>query len=453
MLAEVGPGSYNVGDEVLSSKKQTGYAPFLSTAERKFGANPAANLPGPGYYSTETIPYTSANSGKPSDVFRSETRRFQAQQPKNDTPGPGSYLGHEEFGVKDRSLTGNFKGDSDRIKWVRVPTAPSIPGREQSYGYEEGEQGELVMQRPADLGHSGRGDDRPGPVDYHPRVEFTRRQPAAIDFSKGEDRLILLSKTRASTTPGPGYYNATKGLGAGDEGVDIGRSIHRKRQRPTANFSYGSKRDRQHREQEFQPGPGDYAVPSGLEVKRDPGRKDLSFLSTSRRFDEPARGVSSRDRAPGPGSYVSAPSDFDRWRKLYRSRQQTRIPSHNVPIGFQSTTLRFVDSSRKDQSVGPADFNPGGMAEKLIRKGTGAGGAFGSTTRRFPVKDDGQSSIPGPGYYKLGVGSVSGTDGGDGSTYMGTASLAGAGGRRLPSALSCFASGDNVKNKVEPLGE
>lgn len=447
VLADVGPGSYDVGGKVPSSEKTNGYAPFLSTTERKFGADSAVHLPGPGYYSTDTIAHSTTYSGKPSDVFRSETRRFQAQQPKNDTPGPGSYLGHEEFGINDGGLSGNFKGDSDRIKWVRVPTAPSIPGREQSYGYEEGDQGELVMQRPVDLGHSGRGDDRPGPVDYHPRVEFTRRQPAAIDFSKGEDRLVLLSKTRASTTPGPGHYNAAKGLGAGDEGIDIGRAIHRKRQRPTASFHYGSKRDRQHRGQESLPGPGDYAVPSGLEVKRDPGRKDLSFLSTSRRFDEPATGVNSRNRAPGPGSYVTAPSDFDRWRTLYRTRQQSQTLSHNAPIGFQSTTLRFVDNSRKDQTLGPAaDYHPGGMAEEISRKGGGKrtiGGSFGSTARRFPVKDAGQPSLPGPGSYELGVGSVSGADGGGGSTRVGPALSAGATGKRLPSALSCFASGDN----------
>lgn len=157
-------------------------------------------------------PQNILQTGRPSDVFRSGTRRFETHQGRDDTPGPGTYLGHEEFGNKDLGLGRNFKSDnsSERIKWVRVPTAPSIPGRQQSYGYEEGDQGELVMQRPADLGHSGRGDDRPGPVDYNPRVEFTRRAAAAVDFSKGEDRLVALNKARASTTPGPGHYNATR---------------------------------------------------------------------------------------------------------------------------------------------------------------------------------------------------------------------------------------------------
>lgn len=443
VLADVGPGSYDIGGGVSSCEAKPGYAPFLSTAERKFGPSIAANLPGPGDYSTEPCP-TKAQSGKPSDVFRSATRRFQVQQPISETPGPGAYGGHEEFRDKGRSMSGNPKGNTDRIKWVRVPTAPSIPGREQSYGYEEGNQGELIMQRPADLGHSGKGDDRPGPVDYQPRIEFTRRSPAAIDFSKGEDRLVALSKTRASTTPGPGHYNATGGLGASDEGIDVGRAIYRKRQRPTASFHYGCKRDRPQKCKESLPGPGDYVVPSGLDVRRDPGRKDLSFLSTSRRFDELATHGNGGSRAPGPGSYVTAPSDFDRWRTLYRARQPPRPSSLNAPIGFQSTTLRFAGDLPKDQGLGPAAYNPGGMAEELSQKGSGKGGksgAFGSTARRFPVKGSGQQNLPGPGSYELAVGPGGVAGDGDGRSRSGPSAVLGPAGKRLPSALSCFASG------------
>lgn len=438
MLADVGPGSYEVRPVTPAAEARPGYAPFLSTAERRFGPDCAADLPGPGYYSTESSPQN-PQTGRPSDVFRSGTRRFQNYSKETtDTPGPGTYLGHEEFGNKGQGMSGNFKADCDRIKWVRVPTAPSIPGRQQSYGYEEGDQGELVMQRPADLGHTGRGDDRPGPVDYQPRVDYTRRSTVVIDFSKGEDRLVALNKARASTTPGPGHYNATKGLGGPGEGLDTGRAIHRKRQRPTASFHYGTNRKRPNKAHELAPGPGDYTVPSGLDVKRDPGRRDLSFLSTSRRFDEAHTGC--KGRAPGPGSYVTAPSDFDRCRAA-NNRFRPQRAACTAPVGFQSTTLRFTHGSTKENGLGPASYSVSGMAEEVSRKTSANGrniGAFGSTAKRFPARGPGQRNSPGPGSYELDT--VSEVDPEE-RFSMKPSGSGGTGGKRLPSALSVFASG------------
>ena len=39
----------------------------------------------------------------------------------------------------------------------QVPSAPSIPAQHQSFGYEEGGNGELVLQRPQDPIHTGGG--------------------------------------------------------------------------------------------------------------------------------------------------------------------------------------------------------------------------------------------------------------------------------------------------------
>lgn len=41
------------------------------------------------------------------------------------------------------------------IVWVKVATAPSIPAAQQSHGYEEGPQGELVRQKPQVEGYDG----------------------------------------------------------------------------------------------------------------------------------------------------------------------------------------------------------------------------------------------------------------------------------------------------------
>lgn len=436
----VGPGSYEVGGGAQVVDGKPGFAPFLSTTERKFGTETGPDLPGPGHYHLDDNPHP-LYRGIPTDVFRSSTRRFETLGRRTeDTPGPGAYLGHGEFGRKDQATAGNLRGEADKIKWLRVPTAPSIPGKEQSYGYEEGEEGELVMQRPVDFGHSGRGDDRPGPVDYQPRVGLTRRTPIAVDFSKGEDRLVALSKGRVSTTPGPGYYNAVKGLGDPNEGTEIGRAIRRKRQRPSASFYYGSCRERPRKTQDTVPGPGDYSVPCGLDVKRDPRCRDLSFLTTSRRFEGPATGGSSR--APGPGSYNAVPSDFDFNRRTNRHR----VPQSSfteAPVGFQSTTLRFLDHSRGEYGLGPAQYSMPGMAEEIIRKAVGRGkkiGAFGSTTKRFPVRG---SNLPGPGYYDLEFSAGSLADGKACSKYQ-CFKTGGTRGNRFPSALSAFASGAHV---------
>lgn len=410
--------------------------------ERKLGPETAASLPGPGHYSTDPC-LLHPQTGRPSDIFRSGTRRFHDQTPRDIIPGPGTYLGHEQFASRERGTNRASKGDGDKIKWVRVPTAPSIPGREQSYGYEEGDQGELVMQRPVDKGHSGKGDDRPGPVDYRPKIECTRRSPVAVDFSKGEDRMLALSKARIFTTPGPGHYNALGSLGSTDEGIQLHQGVRRKRQWPTASFHSATKRDRSKREEEPLPGPGDYTLPTGLDIRRDPGRRDLSFLSTSRRFDGPT--IGSKSRAPGPGSYVTAHSDFDRYMTF--SRHQRSGP-HIVPIGFHSTTLRFVDKLPAHEGVSPATYSICGMADEICRKHVGSKnklGAFGSTVRRFPIGSDGQAGSPGPGSYDLEVGS--GKDG-DGKGRMRVTSCVSAAGKRLPCALSCFASGKQRKQDL-----
>ena len=56
-------------------------------------------------------------------------------------------------GPPSASATGiHAFGDEPPVRWVRVPTAPSIPNVNQSYGYEEGDAGELILQRPVKLG-------------------------------------------------------------------------------------------------------------------------------------------------------------------------------------------------------------------------------------------------------------------------------------------------------------
>jgi hypothetical protein len=69
------------------------------------------------------------------------------------------------------------------VEWVRVSAPPSIPAPSQSYGYEENERGELVLQRPTRAGgHTGTGNDHVGPGEYLSR---THEHPFSHERKKG----------------------------------------------------------------------------------------------------------------------------------------------------------------------------------------------------------------------------------------------------------------------------
>ena len=74
---------------------------------------------------------------------------------------------------------------------------------QQSYGYEEGIAGTLVMQKPPEPVHTGVGRDTVGPGSYSPAA-----QPDALRaVAWGKDK-----RGRSYTTdvPGPGAYDPTQ---------------------------------------------------------------------------------------------------------------------------------------------------------------------------------------------------------------------------------------------------
>lgn len=62
---------------------------------------------------------------------------------------------------------------------------PSIPSRNESYGYEKTPEGGLVLQKPLRTGFSGTDGDAVGPGDYDPPIlaSVVRKVPSAL-FSK-----------------------------------------------------------------------------------------------------------------------------------------------------------------------------------------------------------------------------------------------------------------------------
>ena len=154
--AHVGPGSYRSRNSIRNARPS--YAAFGSVTERM--KNKASmKAPGPGSYGS--VLRLAKRTKASSNAFRSKTTRFNKRENTAERmPGPGSYNHRSTFKIVPKSATAGSKKNSEQIRqgveWLRVPSAPSIPAPSQSYGYEQGKYGELILQRPPEVGHSGR---------------------------------------------------------------------------------------------------------------------------------------------------------------------------------------------------------------------------------------------------------------------------------------------------------
>ena len=181
---DIGPGSYSLSGSI--SKGRPSHAPFGTTDTRKFGSGRFVT-PGPGTYSDQSTSNDSFGSGKGASMaFRSKTKRGQSGSSNFATPGPGAYVQHQEFVRKSKGIK-KSQSQNEGVRWVRVPTAPSIPGINQSFGYEEGHNGQLIMQNPTHIGHTGRAGDSVGPGEYETEPSI-RRNKRAINFGASKVR-------------------------------------------------------------------------------------------------------------------------------------------------------------------------------------------------------------------------------------------------------------------------
>lgn len=158
-----------------------------------------------GSYST-----TQLNSyQRQSTIFASRTDRF-AESKKDFTPGPGSYSSSVKWTNKPkrRARSSEFARGS-QVTWTRMPTAPSIPVNQQSFGYEENEMGMLVRQKPPQMGHTGCEGDIAGPGEYNTDAFTTKvngkSSSKAFDFGKSRTARVDVNKDQIAF-PGPGQY-------------------------------------------------------------------------------------------------------------------------------------------------------------------------------------------------------------------------------------------------------
>lgn len=173
--AHVGPGAYS---NLYEYAKEISYAPFSSTAERSFHDS-RSNLPGPGSYALVSSQQLSGSGKSTSNPFKTRIPRLASDRQKESymkNPGPGSYSLAKGWIKSTHRYTGSSITKSAEVVFRKKQTAPSVPARNQSYGYEESE-GSLVMLAPPKDGHSGIKGDTVGPGGYSPSVVPHDRVP------------------------------------------------------------------------------------------------------------------------------------------------------------------------------------------------------------------------------------------------------------------------------------
>eukprot|EP00899_Mesostigma_viride_P012570 jgi/Mesvir1/21313/Mv15933-RA.1 len=384
--SDIGPGSYD--DPTLTSKKGHGYAPFSTTAPRPLttAEGTIRYTPGPGAYREApraSVTYTTGSSG-----FKTAVQRFVVEDRVN-APGPGYYKTSKSW-IKSSHrvpVDPDARASGSKVLFQRSATAPSVPARGQSFGYEETPHGDLVPQvAPTNDGFSGVGRDLPGPGDYDPKVDaLPRRHAPAVDFSrsKAERGSWVAPKEDA---PAPGQYDAAyapprkpvsrKGSSAFVSQVALAHQVRVSEDKST-------------------PGPGSY-------------KADLAGRSTAGRAPEAYQPFGSSAArvtglggggipAVGPGSYEDPRVGVARSHSVPAGRGGRYPSAAAESIGFKSTSDRFGPST----SLAPG---PGAYQEEVQRKPIsrppGGFGTVGSRLDPAMLRAGGATSSDlGPGYY------------------------------------------------------
>ena len=446
--AAVGPGSYDVGPRSRlrcpfvgfgSSEKRTmgfarrdaGGAPPSEGAVPSAGmeaAAPAAadappkRAPGPGHGPHPAPKGIEAPRGQ-SSAFRGRASRFAPVFPGSTiyrpssvaaNPGPGEY----EVGARAsaprpaRAAAGGARVDPTR-------SAPSIPRRFQSWGYEEHPSRSGAMKPLKGPRHilSGDGGDTAGPGHYDVGgAAGGRCRTSPSLFARGSERRTIFAQAGASAVPGPGAYaSAAAEAGAARRAASATTStkgsaafaseaVRMDLRRPPA--AEAPAKPNPSRNLRGSPSRNPSCNPLSCDPRPDPGDLDGAQLEggggglaggeeraaarsgggrggraverfgrTSRRggWELPAQnpfGVGGAERVPGPGSYGAAASDFE-------LPPRARLGDHAV--AFNSSGERPDISGRTPSRAKEVAQEPGPGSYDL--RGTGASATAGAPRR------------------------------------------------------------------------
>lgn len=272
------------------------------------------------------------------------------------------------------------------LQLTAQPSAPSIPTKFQSFGYEETEDGLLHPQQPLKPGFSGLKNDGVGPGDYDPKLVDSRHPRAASSlFHKGAPRMV---GEKAPENPGPGHYNFRPSFEPMDDGSASNGNFYMKlsnvNKRQMSSFESTTQRSSLigRKIDPNEPGPQTYNVPrNGVEVKKR-DVKIQCFDSTVDRFRDPM--PRSQRIKTHPGSYNPITSDFERNRlKILRRKRMLGRSGWAQNVSFQSTEERFFTAEPGNVAPPPGTYVPKTAIADHIARQNPRSGAFGSSVKRF----------------------------------------------------------------------
>jgi hypothetical protein len=271
-----------------------------------------------------------------------------------------------------------------------VHNVPSIPTREQSYGYDvaPNDPNKLVLQVPAyAVGFTGKGNDTVGPLDYDPKVPNNSKEGPKFGTKPFRSQ-------RSASQPMMGSYEAEAlkeevGLFENPRNTYVIALNAAKLKKRSACFESRVSRDlvsAAERERISHPGPGHYELPGAIKVpygERGAG----SFLSSQERFNNVLYTFTAQvfciltylltllqaealrlETAPAPGTYDPLTSDFDLSRlKIVRRKKLLQRSQWTQDISFQSRDRRFPEKQAEDSGPPPCTEFPTNMGYQAAK--------------------------------------------------------------------------------------
>ncbi|XP_048467993.1 sperm-tail PG-rich repeat-containing protein 2 [Rhincodon typus] len=363
----VGPASYNAcGHKYYCiSKEGDGYAPFMSLANRDsiFNVPGALLSPGPQHY--DIIPVQEHIKGGQS--MKNKEARFKTVG--DDLPGPGTY-NISPMRLAEKSIK-SFKPHCTAVSSLSV-SVPSIPSSNQSYGYEEAEDGALSRHLPPSK------DGSLGPAYYNPQYNepYPTRQYKGVHFG---NRTSKRMEFKVREGPGPGTYDLLKDNAVYCENLNM----KNKDQKYESHIPRYLDAVVQEEEKKGFPGPAKYEIKGLFDEKTCRFDKHPPFLSQTK--------WKVFLISTGPGTYNITNHTL--------ARESERKASFENPLrgGFGSSAPRLKSANSKQSMPGPADYKIQEKSHHFHRKLRTS--SFASMTERLPVT--GPQDHPAPGSYEV----------------------------------------------------